>query len=134
MQPPPSQLDPQSLYNSGYNDYLRGDYDLALQSFRLFENFPGTELADNAAYWIGECYYRQGRYSQAINQFDNTISRYPGSDKLAAILLRRGDSLVKIGYRLNAAAQLEQLIGQFPTSDEAAIARKRLRGLEVRED
>jgi len=51
-QPPPEN--PRALYQSAYNDYLSGNYDLAILGFRRYlEAFPETDLADNAAYWIG---------------------------------------------------------------------------------
>jgi len=63
--------DPETQYRAAYNDYLRGSYDLAIAGFRQYlDSFPGTDLADNAAYWIGESYYRQKKYQDAIHQFD----------------------------------------------------------------
>jgi tol-pal system protein YbgF len=138
--PPPQQpvrpsgpaADPQSLYNSAYNDYLRGKYDLALQGFEEYlKNFPGTDLADNATYWIGECYYRQKRYRQAVDQFEGVLSRYPRSDKSAGALLKKGYSLIELGDRSQGVTQLRQVVRQYPTSDEANLARQRLRELGV---
>lgn len=124
--------DPQSLYNSAYNDYLRGRYDLALQGFEEYlKNFPGTDLADNATYWIGECYYRQRRYRQAVDQFEGVLSRYPRSDKSASALLKKGYALIELGDRSQGVSQLRLVIRQFPTSDEANLARQRLRELGV---
>ncbi|HYN19893.1 MAG TPA: hypothetical protein VE078_02960, partial [Thermoanaerobaculia bacterium] len=51
QQQPPQQdsgsgADPQTLYNSAYNDYLKGNYDLALREFQEYlDNFPTTDLA-----------------------------------------------------------------------------------------
>ncbi|HJX29837.1 MAG TPA: tol-pal system protein YbgF, partial [Thermoanaerobaculia bacterium] len=124
--------DPQSLYNSAYNDYLRGQYDLALRGFQEYlNNFQGTDLADNATYWIGECYYRQRRYKQAVDQFDGVLSRYPRSDKSASALLKKGYALIELGDRSQGVTQLRQVLRQYPTSDEANLARQRLRELGV---
>lgn len=140
-QPPPASTparpagpaaDPQSLYNSAYNDYLRGKYDLAQQGFEEYlKNFPGTDLADNATYWIGECYYRQRRYRQAIDQFEEVLSRYPRSDKSASALLKKGYAMIELGDRSQGVTQLRQVVRQYPTSDEANLARQRLRELGV---
>lgn len=132
VRPSGPAADPQSLYNSAYNDYLRGKYDLALQGFEEYlKNFPGTDLADNATYWIGECYYRQRRYRQAVDQFEAVLSRYPRSDKSASALLKKGYALIELGDRSQGATQLRQVIRQYPTSDEANLARQRLRELGV---
>ena len=133
--PPQPQLgavDPQALYNAAYNDYLKGSYDLALREFQEYlNNFPGTDLADNATYWIGECYYRQKRYRQAADQFQQVLAKYPRSDKAAGALLKRGYALIELGDRTQGVTQLRQVVRQYPTSDEANLARQRLRELGV---
>lgn len=135
--PPPQQpqlgaVDPQALYNAAYNDYLKGSYDLALREFQEYlNNFPATDLADNATYWIGECYYRQKRFRQAADQFQQVLSKYPRSDKSASALLKRGYALLELGDRSQGVTQLRQVVRQYPTSDEANLARQRLRELGV---
>ena len=120
--------DPQALYNSAYNDYLKGSYDLALRGFQQYlESFPSTALAANATYWIGECYYRQRRYRQAIEQYDAVLNRYPRSDKTASALLKKGYAHLELGERSQGVVQLQHVLRQFPTSDEANLARQRLR-------
>ena len=124
--------DPQSLYNSAYNDYLKGSYDLALREFQEYlANFPNTDLADNATYWIGECYYRQRRFRQAVEQFDTVLQRYPRSDKVAAATLKKGYAHLELGERSQGVVQLRHVIRQHPTSDEANLARQRLREIGV---
>jgi len=124
--------DPQTLYNSAYNDYLKGSYDLALRGFQQYlESFPSTALAANATYWIGECYYRQRRYRQAIEQYDAVLNRYPRSDKTASALLKKGYAHLELGERSQGVVQLQHVLRQFPTSDEANLARQRLREIGV---
>jgi tol-pal system protein YbgF len=124
--------DPQALYNAAYNDYLKGNYDLALRGFQQYlENFPTTSLAANATYWIGESYYRQKRYRQAIEQYDGVLNRYPRSDKTASALLKKGYAHLELGERSQGVVQLQHVLRQFPTSDEANLARQRLREIGV---
>jgi tol-pal system protein YbgF len=124
--------DPQVLYNAAYNDYLKGSYDLALRGFQQYlESFPSTALAANATYWIGECYYRQRRYRQAIEQYDAVLNRYPRSDKTASALLKKGYAHLELGERSQGIVQLQHVLRQFPTSDEANLARQRLREIGV---
>ena len=120
--------DPQTLYNSAYNDYLKGSYDLAMRGFQQYlESFPSTALAANATYWIGECYYRLRRYRQAIEQYDAVLNRYPRSDKVASAMLKKGYAHLELGERSRGVVQLQHVVRQFPTSDEANLARQRLR-------
>jgi len=124
--------DPESLYQTAYNDYLRGNYDLAVREFQEYlANFPDTELADNAVYWIGEANYRQRRFRQAIEQFDAVLNRYPRSDKVPSAALKKGYAHLELGERSQGVVQLQYVVRQFPNSDEANLARQRLRELGV---
>ena len=124
--------DPQALYNNAYDDYVRGSYDLAVQQFREYlKNFPDTEFSDNAAYWIGECYYRQSRFRQAITEFDSVLDRYPGSDKVPSALLKKGYAHLEQGEQSKGMAQLQYVVREYPSSDEARLAGQRLRELGV---
>jgi tol-pal system protein YbgF len=124
--------DPQALYNGAYNDYLKGSYDLALREFQEYlDNFPATDLADNATYWIGECYYRQRKFRQAVDQFNAVMEKYPRSDKVAAATLKKGYAHLELGERPQGVVQLRHVIRQYPNSDEANLARQRLREIGV---
>lgn len=124
--------DPQALYQAAYSDYLRRNFDLAIAGFKQYlDTYPETDLADNAAYWIGECYFSQGKFQQAIKEFDGVITKYPHSDKLASAWLKKAYAYLELGQRKEGIAQLETVLKQFPHSDEANLARQRLRGLGV---
>ena len=137
--PPPSSrsgsavvADPEALYRAAYNDYLRGNYDQAIDQFQLYlETFPETELSDNAMYWYGECYYRQARYRQAIARFENLLNRFPRSDKIPSALLKKGYAYLELGEQAQGILQLQHVTRQYPGSDESNLARQRLRELGV---
>jgi tol-pal system protein YbgF len=127
---PVSTADPKALYDASYNDYLKASYDLAMRGFQEYvDEFPDTDLTDNATYWMGECYYRQRKFRQAISQFDQVLNRYPRSDKTASALLKKGYAFLELGERTQGVALLRQVVRQHGTSDEANLARQRLREL-----
>lgn len=134
--PPPRPIvtsDPETLYQSAYNDYLRGNYDLAVRQFQEYLRvFPTTEQADNAVYWIGEAFYRQRRFRQAIGQFDEVLNRYPRSDKLPSAALKKGYAHLELGERSQGLVQLQYVEREYPNSDEANLARERLREIQNR--
>lgn len=130
--PTPQPADPEALYQAAYNDYLRGNYDLAILGFRQYvANFPDTESADNALYWIGECYFSQGKYRQAIKEFSDVQSRYPNSDRLPSALLKKGYAYLELGERDQGVVQLRSVIRDYPNSDIAVLARQHLQQLGV---
>jgi tol-pal system protein YbgF len=124
--------DPETLYQTSYSDYLRGNYDLAMLGFKQYlEAFPETDLADNAIYWVGECFYRQQKFNEAIAEYDRVLKQYPRSDKTASALLKKGFSLLELGQKKDGIAQLQSVAKTFPSSDEANLAKQRLQGLGV---
>lgn len=124
--------DPETLYQTAYSDYLRGAYDLALLGFRQYlDAYPETDLADNAVYWTGECYYRQQRYREAIAEYDRVLQNWPRSDKTASAMLKRAYAQIESGSRTEGVAALQRVIQTFPNSDEANLARQKLQSVGV---
>ncbi|HSA96857.1 MAG TPA: tol-pal system protein YbgF [Acidobacteriota bacterium] len=129
--PPAPTMSPQEAYSVAYNDYLKGNYDLAVESFRLYrQQFPDSPLADNALYWIGECRYSQRKFEEAIDAFDELIMLYPQGDKAAAAYLKKGLSFVELGRKAEALAALKILVTRYPLEEEARIAQDKIRELE----
>jgi len=130
----PAQVtqDPLELYQTAYRDYQRGNYDFAIQGFREFlDGNPDSDLADNAAYWIGECFYSQKKYRDAIRQFDEVISKYQKSDKVPAALLKKGFAYIELNEKAQGIVQLQYVVHEHPNSAEAALAREKLKVLGI---
>ena len=128
--PPVPTTSPQEAYSMAYNDYLRGNYDLAIESFKLYRaQFPGSPLADNALYWIGECRYSQRKFEEAVDAFDELILTYPQGDKAAAAYLKKGLSFVELGKKPEALAALKILVAKYPLEEESKIAQDKIREL-----
>ncbi|MCP3957716.1 MAG: tol-pal system protein YbgF [bacterium] len=124
--------DPQALYDTAYNDYLQGNYDLAILGFHQYsETYRGTELADNAVYWIGECYYRQGKFQKAIEQFDDVLTRFERSDRTPSTLLKKGYAYFELGQRAQGVVNLQSVIREYAGTDEAALASQRLEEMGI---
>jgi tol-pal system protein YbgF len=126
---------PMETYQAAYRDYQRGNFDLAIDGFRDFmsEN-PKSELADNAAYWIGESLFSQKKYRDAIQQFVSVVNNYPKSDKVPGALLKKGYAYINIGENAQGVVQLQYVLHEHPKSQEASLARQKLKqlGIETR--
>lgn len=128
--PPQPTVPPQEAYAMAYNDFLRGNYDLAIESFKLYrQQFPTSPLADNALYWIGECRYSQRKFVEAIDTFDELILTYPQGDKAAAAYLKKGLSFVELGRKEEAVATLKLLTVKYPLEEESRIAQDKIKEL-----
>jgi tol-pal system protein YbgF len=121
---------PEAIYQTAYNDYINRKYDLSIVEFQDFlSSFPDSELADNALYWISECYYAQAKFEDAVNSFDQVITEYPKSEKSIAALLKKGLCYLEMGNNEKAQEILEDLINRFPFSEESRIAEDRLKSI-----
>jgi len=121
---------PENTYYTAYSDYMKKNYDLAIQGFQQFINlFPQNVLADNALYWIGECYYSQKMFDQAVATFSRLIDNYADGDKTAAATLKKGYALIEMGRESEGISVLRQLITQFPLSEEASLAQQKIRDI-----
>ncbi|MGH9433665.1 MAG: tol-pal system protein YbgF [Terriglobia bacterium] len=130
--PAPAVPDPQTLYNSAYSDYTNGNYDLAVQGFQQYlQDYGQTDLASNAQFYIGDSYYLEKKYPEAIKAYDLCVTRYPGGNKMQAAQLKKGYALLAEGQTSAGARELRTLVRRYPDSKEADLARQRLRRIDV---
>lgn len=130
---PTTTLSPQEVYNTAYADYLKGNFDLATDGFKIYrDNFPDSPLADNAVYWIGECLFSQRKFNEAIEEFNNLILEYPQGDKIAAAYLKKGLSLLELRRKDEALVVFKLLISKYPLEEEARIAQEKIKELSAK--
>lgn len=116
-----------AIYRQHYERLQTGDLPGAYQGFRQFlQEYPRSSLASNAQYWLGECYYGQRQYGQAIREFERVMSRYPTSEKVPAALLKIGYSHLGLHDDKAARSMFRQLVRTYPKSRAASKAYARL--------
>jgi len=114
-------------YSKAYSTFKRGEYSLAKKEFRNFlKEFPDTEYSDNAQFWIGQCYYFEGKYEEAIVEYERVIQNYPKGNKVPNAFLRQALSFLKLGDQSSAKLLLQRVIKDYPNTTPARIARKKL--------
>jgi len=121
----------QTLYLSGKQAFDQGDFNAARGNFeKILAQFPKSEHADNAQFWIGEIYYREKWYEKAILEYQKVIEQYPKGNKVPASLLKQGFSFLSLGDKANARLILKELVKKYPDSNEGKIARQKLEELQ----
>ena len=119
-------LNPEKLYKSAYLDLTRGNYDLAIVGFSDYlKYFPEADLAPNAQYWIGECYYAKEDFTRAVVEFLKILEKYPDSDKIPSTLYKLGLSYSELKETKSAKRYFDKLIKEYPQSQEAKLAKGR---------
>src|SRR3984885_6236394 len=123
---------PDVLYNNALRDYNGDKNDLAIQEFSDYVKFyPNTDLAGNCYFYLGEIQFRQGKYEQAAQSYDQVLQNFPTGNKTAAAQLKKGFSLIELGKQDDGVTELRHVIQRYPKSNEALQARERLRKLGV---
>ncbi len=118
-----------SLYREAYDAWRTNDLAACVDRFgRFLQSFPSSKYADDAAFWLADCHYKQGDLKTAILRFDEVATRHPESDKAPEALFRQGEALVQMGPRFSKAAQkaFQRVVDNYPNSKRAKDAKERL--------
>jgi len=119
-----------TLYQNALRDFTTGKYDLARQEFGDYvKQFPNTDLASNAQFYLGEISYQQGEYKDAIAQYNVVLTNYPQSYKQGASLLKKGLAEVEMGSKATGIRDLREVVRRFPGTDDARRAQAKLKEL-----
>ena len=119
---------PEEVYQQALGKILKGnDFVTGRAELELFikEN-PQHELVVNAQYWVGEAFYGEKKFENAILKFQEVIQKYTDHPKVAAALLKQGKAFAQLGDAGNAATTWKQLVKTFPLSPEAEKAKQLL--------
>ncbi|GIW44121.1 MAG: hypothetical protein KatS3mg077_1403 [Candidatus Binatia bacterium] len=90
---------------------------------------PNSDLADNAQYWIGACYFNQKDYGRAVNELTEVMLRYRKGDKAPAALLLLADAFAATGETTDAKLVLQKIVSEYPRTEEAERAKEKLQTL-----
>jgi tol-pal system protein YbgF len=129
---PPGAPSADTLYSNGLRDITTGKYDLARSEFEDYlKYYSDTDLASNAQFYLGEIFYKQKQYVDAVAAYDKVLTNYPKSFKLGPARLRKGMALIELGQKTAGVRELRDVIKRFPGSDEDRLARAKLKELGV---
>ncbi|MGA1796449.1 MAG: tol-pal system protein YbgF [bacterium] len=134
VEPPPQPkeqakpaINPSKLYTNALDLVRSGRIDDAIPLLKLYlEEYPRTELADNALYWLGECYYKKTEFNKAIVEFKRILSEYPTGNKVPAALLKMGYSFQELRQTPQALESYQRIVREFPNDPVHPMAQKRI--------
>ena len=119
--------DPTQLYDQATQDLTAGRYAMALGNYREYlRRFPDTDLADNAQYGAGECFFAQAQFDSALVEYARVGARWGSGDRAPASLYKLGLCEERLGRMPDARKTFEDLVKRFPKSGEAQLARDRI--------
>ena len=118
------------IYRAAYDAWRANQHQVCIDRFGQFlQSFPTSQYADDAAFWLADCYFKQGDLKTAILRFDDVATRYPKSDKASEALYRQGEALLKLGPNFGKAAEkaFERVVKEYPQSQRAHDAEQQLK-------
>ncbi len=120
------------IFNAAFKSLQAGNYEIAVLGFKEYiTSFPNTDLADDAQFWLGECYYQMNppQYQKAREEFQKVLENYPESDKRAGAMFKLARSHEELGSTEEAIALYREILEKFPQTAEANRARVQLENL-----
>jgi len=119
---------PEALYQQGLDAMKAGETAKARELLTKFlDQNPKHKLAANAHYWLGETYYSEKNFEQAILEFQEVIKNFPEKEKVPAAMLKQGMAFKEMGDSKSSLYIYKKLTEEYPKSEEAKIAREKLR-------
>ncbi|OGG51417.1 MAG: hypothetical protein A3F84_26565 [Candidatus Handelsmanbacteria bacterium RIFCSPLOWO2_12_FULL_64_10] len=128
--PPPSAASRvKTLYQAALRDFEARRLESALKAFsEVLAIAPKDDLADNAQYWIGECYCGLGKREQAIKEFQKVFT-YSDTEKDDDAQFKIARCYIDLGDDDKAVIELKRLTVDYPESEYIRRAEGLLRDL-----
>lgn len=125
---------PEAVFARAKEHFERRKYIDAMEGFReVIYNHPGTRLAAEATFYLGECYFRTKDYQAAVDEYARLLSDYPSSPYAddAQYMMTYGYIKQSPHYALDqketgekAKAAAARFFERFPDSDLAPEVRQ----------
>jgi tol-pal system protein YbgF len=115
------------LYQAAKEKLDAGESAAARPLFAEFlTKYKDDALAANAQYWLGECYYADRKWREAVFEFRKVPDTYPKSDKAPDALLKIAFAFTELGLADDAKLFLEEVQRTYPKANAAKLAKEKL--------
>ncbi len=118
-------------FEAAYGLYKAENYQSAAIAFRDFlRQFPQSVYEANVYYWMGNAYFLSVDYANSQDSYQNLITRFQDHPRVAEAMLNMAECQIELKFKTAAKKTLKQIVTQFPGSDAAEKAKKRLATLK----
>jgi tol-pal system protein YbgF len=118
---------PLAAYRAAYEAYQQGHIDEAQAAFRAFaKGYPKHPYADNAQYWVGECFYDRRDWENARREFMRVVTEHPDGNKVPDAMVKVGLCAQRMQQPDEARRMYDSVMLTFPESPAAAVAMRLL--------
>ncbi len=122
-----AEIDDAGIYKTSLQAHNAGRYAEAREGFaRILESRPDSTYAANALFWMGEGFYKEEQYDDALEQYMVVIQKHASSDKVCPSLLKAGITLEQRKEDQKARVFYRQVVERCAESPQVEEARRRL--------
>ncbi|HEU4680505.1 MAG TPA: tetratricopeptide repeat protein [Gemmatimonadales bacterium] len=125
----PSSASADQMYEASLAQLRRGSTSTARQGLReMLRTHPTSERAGDALYFIGQSFAAENPDSSAA-YYEQVVQKHPNSSRAASALYNLGLLAERRKETRKARQAYQRVVQKYRQSDEAALARDRLKAL-----
>ena len=114
-----------AIYDAGRAEFDKKRFDQAKDLFeQVVRRYPTSSYASNAHFWIGEIYFKQSDWANALDKYKLVFEKYPDSAKAPDAYYKTVVVLRTLGEIDTAKIVADELIQKYPKSDAAKAVQK----------
>ena len=126
---PAAAASAQQMYDASLAQLRRGSAATGRAGLReMLQAYPKSDLVPDALYFVGQSFSSENPDS-ASAYYRKVVKEYPTSSRAPAALYGLGLLAERRGDKAGARDAYNQLLKSYPKSDEAALARDRLKAI-----
>ena len=119
--------DKAAIYQLALKKLEAGETARARELFGEFlQKFKSDNYAPNAQYWLGETYYAERRFNDAIVEFKKVLDGWKSAEKTPDALLKIGMSFQAQGDCQNAVLFFDEVVSTHRASSASKAAKEKL--------
>ena len=119
---------PENLMQTATDLLQKGETGPAREKLqKLLEANPKDPKMAEARYLLGETYYQEKKFEQAILEYQEVIKSFAGSDKIPAALLKQAMAFQELKDPKSARYVYKKLADDFAATEEGKTAKEKLK-------
>ena len=135
------QIPAEERFQTAMNLYNDGDYLDAIDELRFVTlQYPGNALADDAQFYLGECYFQREEYILAAYEYELLIRTHPASTLIPDARYKRGMCYYELSpvsyldqdYTKKAIDEFQALLEYYPFDPRAGDAEAKILELNTK--